>query len=177
MFNDNKWISTRADIQYEHHDRWLELAHRNENKILLIESGAGTAVPTVRKQSQIIIKSNYKLDSMNNPSHHFLIRINIREAHLNQNKSGIILGKEWWKREEEWKKGGAKEEDKERYGLDKQAMKMEAEKRREIGLPIGALKALQLLNYLWKKMKQETSVKVLNLNIETLRNKPTEAVQ
>ncbi|WP_226663463.1 SIR2 family NAD-dependent protein deacylase [Microbulbifer aggregans] len=62
MFGDWHWNSQRADLQQSRYENWLN----NVDKLVTIECGAGTAIPTVRNQGEY-------LDGT-------LIRINPREA-------------------------------------------------------------------------------------------------
>lgn len=64
MFNDSTWISTHSDLQYNRLYQWLA-KHRSP---LVIEIGAGTAIPSVRMFSEQFAPA--------------LIRINPREAEL-----------------------------------------------------------------------------------------------
>jgi NAD-dependent SIR2 family protein deacetylase len=68
MFGDWYWQSARTDEQYKMLNLWL----RNKNNILVIEIGAGTAVPTVRMFSEKIVNI-YNTE---------LIRINTREPEV-----------------------------------------------------------------------------------------------
>ena len=72
MFDDYHWISDRQDHQHLRLKIWL----KNYSKIVVIEIGAGTAVPTVRYFSEQF-------------SPH-LVRVNLREAEL-PSKGGIGL--------------------------------------------------------------------------------------
>lgn len=73
MFGDGQWLETRAAEQHERYQTW-----RNQIqglRVVAIELGAGTAIPTVR----------FECESLGSR----LIRINPREA---QTPSGISLG-------------------------------------------------------------------------------------
>ena len=78
MFNDWKWISERTDIQYKKMNQWL----LQKQRIVIIELGAGTAIPTVRYMSERIVK---KKDAS-------LIRINVREFKVPYKQIGVSLG-------------------------------------------------------------------------------------
>ncbi len=78
MFGDWDWVSMRTDTQYNKMDKWF----LQKQKLVIIELGAGTAVPTVRYMSESIIKKY-------NAS---LIRINIREPNVPYGQIGISLG-------------------------------------------------------------------------------------
>jgi len=66
MFNDDAWIDERSRQQGERLDAWL----KNTNYPLVVELGAGTAIPSVREFGERIV------DDFNSR----LIRINLREA-------------------------------------------------------------------------------------------------
>lgn len=69
MFNDFEYNDSLSNIQEEMFDKFL---NKNKNKkILVIEIGAGTAIPTIRSIGEFIFKN------MKNSS---LIRINPRES-------------------------------------------------------------------------------------------------
>ena len=75
MFNDFFWLNHRSSNQRERYHEFLA----NAGKLVIIEIGAGTAIPTVRRQAE----------NINAP----LIRINIRESALiNQYGVSISLG-------------------------------------------------------------------------------------
>lgn len=52
MFNDYSWISTRTDQQIERMRDWIARV----NNLVVIEIGAGRAIPTVRNQSERLQK-------------------------------------------------------------------------------------------------------------------------
>lgn len=65
MFGDAYWLGDRSNVQ---NDRYYQFLNRNnDKKIVIIECGAGTAVPTVR----------YECESVKGQ----LIRINPRDSH------------------------------------------------------------------------------------------------
>ncbi|MEO7343308.1 MAG: Sir2 family NAD-dependent protein deacetylase, partial [Methylotenera sp.] len=73
MFSDRKWVSKRMEAQQARFDQWLSKVTR----LLVIEIGAGTSIPTVRKFSE---------------SHAgYLIRINPDEAELPNNIKGMSI--------------------------------------------------------------------------------------
>ena len=74
MFGDWGWISARTDDQYGKYGKWLDSIERK--KLCIIEIGAGTAVPTVRHESETILRQ-YENSS--------LIRINPRESFIPKN--------------------------------------------------------------------------------------------
>lgn len=72
MFDDYDWLSHRTDQQRQNLEQWLKHHHQP----IVIELGAGTAIPTVRNFSERFAPS--------------LIRINPREYHLTENQ-GIAI--------------------------------------------------------------------------------------
>lgn len=74
MFDDNKWIRQRRNMQQKNIDNWL----KKVNRLLVIEIGAGTGIPTVRNFSE----------QHNNG---FLIRINPDEPQIPAYVQGTSL--------------------------------------------------------------------------------------
>lgn len=72
MFDDYDWISSRTHLQQERLEQWLV----KQNRVVVIEIGAGTAIPTVRNFSEQFAPS--------------LIRINPREPELHHPKGVAI---------------------------------------------------------------------------------------
>lgn len=73
MFGDRKWVSKRMDMQAANFDQWLSKVRR----LLVIEIGAGTGIPKVRKFSE---------------SHAgYLIRINPDESELPSHVKGMSI--------------------------------------------------------------------------------------
>ena len=70
MFGDFYWQSERTDLQYDRFDDWL--AQNQTAKVVVIEIGAGTTIPSVRRQGERVL--DYSSQSR-------LIRINPRESH------------------------------------------------------------------------------------------------
>jgi NAD-dependent SIR2 family protein deacetylase len=68
MFGDMTWISARRDKIVDGYASWLANVPRTD--MVIVEVGAGTAVPSVRRQSEQVAQSKYAQ----------LIRINIRES-------------------------------------------------------------------------------------------------
>ncbi|MFC1743522.1 NAD-dependent deacetylase [Candidatus Riflebacteria bacterium] len=75
MFGDFGWLATRTEEQHYRYESWLKKINRE--KLVVVECGAGTAVPTVRYQSQRF--SN-------------LVRINPREPSVPQGQVSLPLG-------------------------------------------------------------------------------------
>lgn len=80
MFGDWGWVPDRSHTQESRFRRWLTSVP--EGKLVIIELGAGTAVPTVRYTSERAI------DTIGGK----LIRINVREAQTPQGHLGIAAG-------------------------------------------------------------------------------------
>lgn len=84
MFGDWGWNGTRTQDQENRYAKWLENVVLKKQKLVIIEIGAGTAVPTVRLEGQSIAK-NYKSAK--------LIRINPREEQIDPSLGyGLSLG-------------------------------------------------------------------------------------
>jgi len=80
MFGDWHWDSARTGLQGRRFQEWL---HDNQRrKIVVIECGAGTAVPTVRLTSEQICR---ELGAS-------LVRINVRDPHVSYGHIGLPLG-------------------------------------------------------------------------------------
>ena len=73
MFGDYQWISDRTDEQCLRYEQWLRSVQGK--KVVTIEMGAGTAVPTVRYFSERQLGT--------------LIRINVREPEVPDDGIGI----------------------------------------------------------------------------------------
>ncbi|MFC1562663.1 NAD-dependent deacetylase [candidate division KSB1 bacterium] len=82
MFGDWSWISSRTDAQSQRFSKWLQELSKKKIRLLIIEIGAGEAVPTVR------MKSEY-LAQINNGT---LIRINPRDYYTPSGHISIPLG-------------------------------------------------------------------------------------
>jgi NAD-dependent SIR2 family protein deacetylase len=72
MFGDYAWVSERTDRQEEALDQWLSGIIVQNSRVAIIELGAGEAVATVRKASEVISSR------MKSP----LIRINPRDNNV-----------------------------------------------------------------------------------------------
>lgn len=82
MFGDWRWISHRTDSQGERLSRWLERVAAEKMKLVIVEAGAGNAVPTVRTQSEQVA-ARYK---------GVLIRINPRDHYVPSGHISVPLG-------------------------------------------------------------------------------------
>lgn len=69
MFNDWAWAPTRTDAQFARYERWLSSVE--DEGFAVIEIGAGTAVPTVRRHSEMLHRQYGAA----------VVRINPRESH------------------------------------------------------------------------------------------------
>lgn len=70
MFGDFSWISDRSDRQSYRFNHFLH-EHRNEN-LVVVEIGAGTGVPTIRRMSE----------HLGNQRNTTVVRINLREPQI-----------------------------------------------------------------------------------------------
>ncbi|MDX8051364.1 Sir2 family NAD-dependent protein deacetylase [Lentzea sp. BCCO 10_0798] len=75
MFGDWGWVPHRSQRQLDELTAW----RRNQRQLVVIEIGAGTAVPTVRRQAELASAANGAL-----------IRINVREPEIRHNR-GVSL--------------------------------------------------------------------------------------
>lgn len=80
MFGDWGWDSVRTDAQRARMAAWL--GNLDGSRVVAIECGAGTAVPTVRRASEELTR---RLNGT-------LVRINTRESYVPHNHIGIPLG-------------------------------------------------------------------------------------
>ncbi len=80
MFGDYHWQSQRADRQAQNLNTWLATI-KQDIDIVIIECGAGTAVPTIRSMAE-------RLSSASNIT---LIRINPRDAEVAEGAISIEL--------------------------------------------------------------------------------------
>jgi len=70
MFGDDAWLSDRSQTQEEKLDAWLRA--QSDKRLVIIECGAGTAIPTVRRFS------DYQARGASTT----LVRINMRESEV-----------------------------------------------------------------------------------------------
>jgi NAD-dependent SIR2 family protein deacetylase len=80
MFGDWGWESARTDLQMCRLNNWLESL--DGARLVVIESGAGTAVPTVRITCQNIARQNRGI----------LVRINPREPDVPAGHVSLPMG-------------------------------------------------------------------------------------
>jgi len=82
MFGDYNWISERTDIQSHRLQNWLDGLKENGHKLVILEFGAGLAVPTIRFFGENIA-SRYDAT---------LIRVNPRDTQVPDGEISIALG-------------------------------------------------------------------------------------
>ncbi len=82
MFGDWLWIGKRSQQQTQRFMDWLQSMNRKRQKLVVIEVGAGTAVPTVRYTSEALVREY--------GGH--LIRINPREYEVPSGNISIPFG-------------------------------------------------------------------------------------
>lgn len=80
MFGDWEWDDRRTELQRRRQDRWMD--EGAERRLVIIELGAGTAVPTVRRYSAVVSVA------CKAP----LIRINVREPEVRVGNIGLAMG-------------------------------------------------------------------------------------
>ena len=79
MFGDYGWVAHRSEEQTGRFSDWLE---SNRGRLVVVECGAGTAVPTVR----------YTAESAVQRFGGTLVRINVREPEVPAGQVGMALG-------------------------------------------------------------------------------------
>ena len=82
MFWDSLWLSSRTEGQHEGFSNWLNELRVASAKVVVVELGAGSAIPTVRHTSEQVAGR----------LHGKLIRINPREAEVPNGHIGLTLG-------------------------------------------------------------------------------------
>jgi len=81
MFGDWNWISDRTDIQSNRLQNWLDSVSQNSYKLVILEFGAGLAVPTIRYFGENIA-SRYDAT---------LIRVNPRDSEVPHNQISLSM--------------------------------------------------------------------------------------
>ncbi len=79
MFGDFSWDSRRCEQQDLRQAQWLHA--RRDQTIVVVECGAGTGIPTVRRQSESLVDGPDTL-----------IRLNPREPHVPPQQLGVPIG-------------------------------------------------------------------------------------
>jgi len=82
MFGDGGWIASRTERQEQRFRRWLAALPEAPGDLVVVELGAGTAVPTVRRTSEHLARR----------ANGVLVRINVREPEGPPGTVGIALG-------------------------------------------------------------------------------------
>lgn len=82
MFGDWNWLGYRSDMQMKHFGKWKNKLQNENSKLAVIEIGAGTAIPSIRRMSENVAKV----------FHTSLIRINPREAQGLQGTIKLPMG-------------------------------------------------------------------------------------
>jgi NAD-dependent SIR2 family protein deacetylase len=82
MFGDFSWISDRSLDQQKRFAQWLQQLREKSARLVVIELGAGTAIPSVRHNSERLVKRFGGT----------LIRINPREANVPPGHFGLATG-------------------------------------------------------------------------------------
>jgi NAD-dependent SIR2 family protein deacetylase len=81
MFGDFEWHGQREREQHDRLQRWL--SENSESPLVIIECGAGTAIPTVRYFSESAAREG---------SHRMLIRFNVRDPEVPDGHIGFAVG-------------------------------------------------------------------------------------
>ncbi len=82
MFGDGSWLGHRTEAQYERFSIWLDVLAKGCARLAVIELGAGSAIPTVRRTSEQVLQ---KISGT-------LIRINPRENCAQNGNIGLPFG-------------------------------------------------------------------------------------
>ena len=82
MFGDGGWDSSRSDAQGWRMSRWLDTLASGPSRLVIVELGAGTAVPSVRYQSESVARRHRGT----------LIRINPREPDVPPRQVSLAMG-------------------------------------------------------------------------------------
>ncbi len=82
MFGDGAWDAGRSDAAEEAFARWLADLRADGARLVIVECGAGTAIPTVRKLGE----------GLATRAGATLVRINVREADVPSGQIGISGG-------------------------------------------------------------------------------------
>jgi hypothetical protein len=80
MFGDYGWDDRRTSAQLARLNGWLQQVRRA--RMVIIECGAGTAIPTVRQTCEELAGSH----------HATLVRINLREPAVPEGHVGMAVG-------------------------------------------------------------------------------------
>ncbi len=80
MFGDWEWDESRSELQRQRQDRWMDEVARG--RLVIIELGAGTAVPAVRRFSEVVSVVQKAP----------LIRINLHDSGVRAGNMGLAMG-------------------------------------------------------------------------------------
>jgi NAD-dependent SIR2 family protein deacetylase len=80
MFGDDAWLCERAEQQLNLLEQWLE--EIRDRRTVIVECGAGTAIPTVRSFSELVAGRENST----------LVRINVREPEVPRGHIGLPMG-------------------------------------------------------------------------------------
>jgi NAD-dependent SIR2 family protein deacetylase len=90
MFGDWRWNDGRTNKQHKKFNKWIKKLKVNKYKLVIIEIGAGEAIPTIRDKG----------DTLARQEHINLIRVNPRDYDVDE-KNGVSIplgGLEWIKK-------------------------------------------------------------------------------
>ncbi len=82
MFGDYAWDSSRSAGQEHPYGDWLQDLRRTKGKLVVVECGAGKAIPTVRLQAQRVARELGGL----------LVRINLRDGEVPAGQVSLAMG-------------------------------------------------------------------------------------
>ncbi|HEY0133612.1 MAG TPA: Sir2 family NAD-dependent protein deacetylase [Nannocystis sp.] len=82
MFGDADWDDGRVTEQYGRYSEWQQQLRAKKARVVVIECGAGKAIPTVRLQAQRVARELGGL----------LVRINVREPEVPAGQIGLAMG-------------------------------------------------------------------------------------
>lgn len=83
MFGDMGWDEARTFAQHERHDAWFDdLLRARPSRLLVIECGAGLAIPTARHFSERLGRLPFAR----------VVRVNVRESQIDAPHVGVALG-------------------------------------------------------------------------------------
>lgn len=82
MFGDGQWLSARTGEQEENMNAFLKRVEKEGGRLAVVDTGAGTAVPTARNTAEwLAVQFNAKRSGRGS-----LVRINPREAHIDSRR-------------------------------------------------------------------------------------------
>jgi NAD-dependent SIR2 family protein deacetylase len=82
MFNDGPWIARRSAAQSQRFDEWIKMLEKKSARLAVVELGAGTAIPGVRRTSEALVR---RLNGS-------LIRLNPSELEVSSDQIGLAMG-------------------------------------------------------------------------------------